>query len=73
MAYNFSTQIIGSTHTKIFGQRNAHSINGVNSRLDNADSLMSGLSTMYDLVGWQIQDIDNPVVRNNKEDVIKDE
>lgn len=70
MAYSFSTQIIGSTKTKLVGESKEHTINGVNSRLSNADSLMAGLSSMYDIVGWQIQNVDTPVVRTNKEDVI---
>lgn len=72
MAYSFSTQIIGSVKINLVGEKDL-TINGVNGRLDNADTLIEGLNAMYDLVGGQIPDVKNPVIRSKKEDVIKDE
>lgn len=72
MAYSFSTQIIGSAKIKMVGEKD-HTINGVNSRLSDADTFMEGLAAMYNIVGWEIPDVKNPVIRTNKEDVIKDE
>lgn len=70
MAYNFSTQITGSTKAKIVGESKEHTLNGITARNSDANVVMAGLSTMYGLVGWTIQDIDSAVTRTSKEDII---
>lgn len=69
MAYTFENQNLATTKASINrGEGQAimtHSINCINGNETSADSIMSGLSDLYGIVGWTPYD----VVRTVKQDV----
>lgn len=74
MAYQFDTQITGSTKTaiRIPGENPIeHQLNGIAAREQDANVIMGGLSTMYNIVGWIIGD--DLTTRTVKQDVYSDE
>lgn len=56
MAYVFETQ--NNATTKITDETNTtFNLKGINGVTNNADSIMAGLSSILDIVGWQVQDV----------------
>jgi len=56
MAYVFETQ--NNATTKITDETNTtFNLKGINGATNNADSIMAGLSSILDIVGWQVQDV----------------
>lgn len=68
MSYIFSNQAQGKA---IVTDENDDSftINGINGQQQSADSLMSGLSILFDLVGWQVT---GDVVRQLNQNVVEE-
>lgn len=73
MSYAFDTQSNASTRASVRGGDfdlafDVHNMTQINGRETDANVIMAGLSTMYDIVGWTIDD----VTRTVKQDVTTD-
>ena len=56
MAYVFDTQ--HNATAKVTDETDTtFNLKGINGTTNNADSIMAGLSSMLDIVGWQVQDV----------------
>lgn len=56
MAYVFETQNVATT--KITDETDTtFNLKGINGVTNNADSIMAGLSSILDIVGWQVKDV----------------
>lgn len=56
MAYVFDTQNVATT--KITDETDTtFNLKGINGVTNNADSIMAGLSSILDIVGWQVKDV----------------
>lgn len=66
MAYQFTNQntakatIQDDTQTKF-------TLTGINGKTNDADAVMGGLSTLLDIVGWGIQDVQRIVTQDIEE------
>lgn len=68
MAYIFQNQYQGKAI--VTDENNdTFTINGINGQQQSADSLMSGLSTLFDIVGWEVND---NVVRQLNQNVVEE-
>lgn len=72
MAYVFENQNLASTKAKInrgtgYDDVN-HTINFINGNQTSADSIMSGLTDLYGIVGWQPYDVVRTVKQNVNDD-----
>lgn len=68
MAYVFENQ--NTATAKITDETNTtFNLKGISGNLNNADSIMAGLSTMLDVVSWQIQDVTRVV----NQDIVEEE
>ena len=73
MAYTFVNQNIGNTKATIAGadvpetQEFTHNLSGINTVEQNADSIMSGINTLYGIVGWSVEDLTRTVKQDVEE------
>lgn len=73
MAYTFVNQSIGNTKATIAGadvpegQEFTHNLSGINTVEQNADSIMSGINTLYGIVGWSVEDLTRTVKQDVEE------
>lgn len=66
MAYQFTNQATGQA--KITDDLNTTlSLKGINTQNDNADNFMSALTTLLDVVGWNINDAKRIVTQDVEE------
>ena len=67
MAYVFSDEVLAKI--KITDETdNDFTLNGINAREQSADSIRAGVSTIIDIVGWQVQE----AVRIVNQDIVED-
>lgn len=73
MAYTFVNQNIGTTKATIEGadvaegEEFTHSMSGINTVEQNADSIMSGINTLYSIVGWSTSELTRTVKQDVEE------
>lgn len=67
MAYKFTNQNVGKATIKD-EESNSFSLNGINTKNDDANVMMSGLSIMLGIVGWEIQDASRIVTQDVEEE-----
>jgi len=66
MAYRFNNQY--TAKAKIQDDTESEfTLTGINGATDNADSIMSGLTILLDIVGWGIQDAQRIVTQDIEE------
>lgn len=66
MAYQFVNRSSGKT--QITDETNAvFTLNGINTKTDDADMIMDGLETLLDIVGWTIADVNRVVTQDIEE------
>lgn len=57
MAYQFETAATGTTTTRMMGTIKTHKMTGINATESDANVIVGGLSTMYDIVGYRMAPI----------------
>ena len=66
MAYRFNNQY--TAKAKIQDDTESEfTLTGINGATDNADSIMSGLTILLDIVGWGVQDAQRIVTQDIEE------
>lgn len=67
MAYTFKNQAVGKA-TITDEESNKISLAGINTKNDDANVMMGGLSIMLSIVGWGIQDASRIVTQDVEEE-----
>lgn len=66
MGYQFTNRASGKS--QITDESNTtFTLAGINTVTENADSIMAGLSTLLDVVGWSVQDANRIVTQDIEE------
>lgn len=66
MSYRFENQAVGKV-TITDEEENKITLSGINARENDANILMGGLSYLFDVVGWTVED----VFRTVNQDVVE--
>jgi len=69
MSYNFENQQNASTRASVRGGDfdlafDVHNMSQINGKESDANVVMAGLSTMYNIVGWTVDDVVRTVKQN---------